>query len=203
MNDKKAKYQKKEITFGGKKHLLWSIDGNTWSTRKDELLAIQERHENEKITFGEIKGIAPKKFPPRRALQAADTEPIEKANSDYSMDADVEFASESDDGGEETQDASHKRTGKSPGKSAKSQAPVLKAEKQKKDAPKKAENKKPASKEKNKKNLPAKAAANKKAVSKRKPAVASPKKRPSSGPKQATKAAKSKAAAGKSGKKAA
>lgn len=53
---KKANFLKREVKFGGKTVVLYSIDGNTWSTRKDELQAIIDRHEAEKVTFGEIKG---------------------------------------------------------------------------------------------------------------------------------------------------
>lgn len=71
MNDpKKFKYLTKKVKFGGKDLTLFSIDGATWSSRKDELVQIIERHENEKLTFGEIRGqmsankpIAPKKSP--------------------------------------------------------------------------------------------------------------------------------------------
>lgn len=71
MNDlKKIKYLTKKIKFNGKDMTLYSIDGCTWSSRKDELCQIIERHESEKLTFGEIRGqmsankpIAPKKSP--------------------------------------------------------------------------------------------------------------------------------------------
>jgi hypothetical protein len=53
---KKSTFLKREVKFGGKTVILYSIDGNTWSTRKDELQAIIDRHEAEKVTFGEIKG---------------------------------------------------------------------------------------------------------------------------------------------------
>lgn len=71
MNDaKKIKYLTKKIRFNGKEMTLYSIDGCTWSSRRDELTQIIERHESEKLTFGEIRGqlsankpIAPKKSP--------------------------------------------------------------------------------------------------------------------------------------------
>ena len=71
MNDpKKIKYLTKKIKFNGKDMTLYSIDGSTWSSRKDELTQIIDRHESEKLTFGEIRGqlsankpIAPKKSP--------------------------------------------------------------------------------------------------------------------------------------------
>lgn len=67
---KKIKYLTKTVSFGGKPLTLFSLDGLTWSSRKDELVEIVERHESEKLSFGEIRGqmasnkpIAPKKVP--------------------------------------------------------------------------------------------------------------------------------------------
>ena len=57
MNAKsKAKYQTKTTTFGKQKVTLYSIDGLTWSSRPNELDAIKERHEAQRITFAQIKG---------------------------------------------------------------------------------------------------------------------------------------------------
>ena len=55
---KKSEYVQKTVTFGGKKLVLFSLDGITWSSRKDELRAIMERHEQEKITINDIRGVA-------------------------------------------------------------------------------------------------------------------------------------------------
>ena len=71
MNDiKKIKYLTKKVRFNGKDMTLYSVDGCTWSSRRDELTQIIDRHESEKLTFGEIRGqlsankpIAPKKSP--------------------------------------------------------------------------------------------------------------------------------------------
>ena len=71
MNDlKKIRYLTKKVRFNGKDMTLYSVDGCTWSSRRDELAQIIERHESEKLTFGEIRGqlsankpIAPKKSP--------------------------------------------------------------------------------------------------------------------------------------------
>ncbi len=50
MNDKKkAKFLTKSATFGGKAIALWSLDGVTWSTRKEELQTIHDRHEAERL----------------------------------------------------------------------------------------------------------------------------------------------------------
>lgn len=65
-SNKKMRYQKKVIAFGGKKVTLWSIDGITWSTRKNELLNVIERQEEERAKFGgQIKGGPQSKVKPK------------------------------------------------------------------------------------------------------------------------------------------
>lgn len=54
----KLKYLTKTVKFGGKDLILYSLDGMTWSTRRMELMAVKERHEAQRVTFNEIKGIA-------------------------------------------------------------------------------------------------------------------------------------------------
>ncbi len=54
--NQKPKYLSKTVPFGGKELKLFSIDGLTWSTRKDELLVIKERHDAEKVTAAQLKG---------------------------------------------------------------------------------------------------------------------------------------------------
>ena len=49
---KKPKILKKKVEFGGKQVVLWSLDGNTWSTRKSELEEIQVRHDEQRVKFG-------------------------------------------------------------------------------------------------------------------------------------------------------
>jgi len=54
---RKCKYEQKIVSFGGKPVALYSLDGITWSSRKEELDGIRERHEQEKAAFGgQIKG---------------------------------------------------------------------------------------------------------------------------------------------------
>ena len=54
---RKVRYQKRVQMFQGKKVTLWSIDGVTWSTKKEELLDIIERRQEEQARFGgQIKG---------------------------------------------------------------------------------------------------------------------------------------------------
>jgi len=55
MSAKTLRYHKKVVSFGEDELILWSLDGNTWSTRKEELVNIQERHENERVTFEQIR----------------------------------------------------------------------------------------------------------------------------------------------------
>lgn len=57
MSAKNSPYQTKIVRFGGKDHVLYSLDGITWSSRKEELTEIQERHQDERTYFGtQIKG---------------------------------------------------------------------------------------------------------------------------------------------------
>jgi hypothetical protein len=51
----KSKYQTKNVKFGGKSVVLFSLDGLTWSSRKDELSEIQARHEQQKIAFAQVR----------------------------------------------------------------------------------------------------------------------------------------------------
>ena len=46
MTQEKKKYLTKTISFGGSKMTLYGVDGNTWSSRLDELDLLQERFEN-------------------------------------------------------------------------------------------------------------------------------------------------------------
>ena len=52
----KSKYMSKTVHFGGKQLTLYSLDGCTWSTKKDELQAILERHEADKVTAAHLRG---------------------------------------------------------------------------------------------------------------------------------------------------
>ncbi|WKZ56363.1 MAG: hypothetical protein QY326_06410 [Bdellovibrionota bacterium] len=52
---KKQKYLTKTVKFGGKTLTLFSIDGAVWSSRKDELTTIQERHEAERQKLAQLK----------------------------------------------------------------------------------------------------------------------------------------------------
>ena len=57
------KYHKKVVQFSGKKLTLYSLDGNTWSTRKTELEDIIERHEQERLKLASQTGKGKKPVP--------------------------------------------------------------------------------------------------------------------------------------------
>lgn len=57
---KKSKYLSKSVKFGSKQLILYSLDGNTWSSRKDELHQILERHDQERAAFNQMIGEAAK-----------------------------------------------------------------------------------------------------------------------------------------------
>jgi hypothetical protein len=48
---KKSQFMTKTTSFGGKKVVMFSIDGLVWSTRKDELAGIKNRLDNQKVTL--------------------------------------------------------------------------------------------------------------------------------------------------------
>jgi len=80
---RKGAYLTKETRFGGTKVILYSLDGVTWSSRKDELHVIAERHEKEKITFNEIKGVGEaEEEAPTEAKGASDDEQFDLNQAD-------------------------------------------------------------------------------------------------------------------------
>lgn len=64
MAKSKAQFLTKTTSFGGKKLVMYSIDGAVWSTRKDELAIIKDRLDNQRISLevtpkeGDAKGTA-------------------------------------------------------------------------------------------------------------------------------------------------
>lgn len=52
MAGNKQKYLQKKVKFRGENLVLYSIDGDTWSSRKSELQEIAERHEEERLIYG-------------------------------------------------------------------------------------------------------------------------------------------------------
>lgn len=80
---KKPVYLTKEIHFGNQKLVLFSLDGATWSSRKSELLEIQERHEREKVKITDIKGgEAEEEAKPAPESEASADEPFELVTDD-------------------------------------------------------------------------------------------------------------------------
>ncbi len=55
---KKSKYLTKKTSFQGKELMLYSIDGNIWSSRPWELEKIVERHEMERIKLDPTAAVA-------------------------------------------------------------------------------------------------------------------------------------------------
>lgn len=53
--NQKGKYLTKKVKFGGKTMVLYSLDGATWSTRREELEQIKERQEAQRVTLTDIK----------------------------------------------------------------------------------------------------------------------------------------------------
>ncbi len=53
---KKTKYLTKSVKFGEKQFTLFSLDGVTWSSRREELHMILERQEQERKAFNQIVG---------------------------------------------------------------------------------------------------------------------------------------------------
>lgn len=53
---KKTKYLTKHVKFGEKQFTLFSLDGITWSSRREELHMILERQEQERKAFNQIVG---------------------------------------------------------------------------------------------------------------------------------------------------
>lgn len=106
MNDaKKLKFQSKVVRFGSHSITLFSIDGVTWSTRRDELQRILERHEQERLGLANLKDPSggagkgkPAKGPKKAAASDAegaaivDPEVEEEEGDEDIADADIEPA---------------------------------------------------------------------------------------------------------------
>ena len=69
----KQKILTKTTKFGSSTVTLYSLDGATWSSRKDELPIIMERHEAQKVTAAQLRGEAPEagSVPPAGAKPTA------------------------------------------------------------------------------------------------------------------------------------
>lgn len=80
---KKAKYLSKIVTFGGKKITLFSIDGTTWSSKKDELHEIQERQERQRLA---LQGLKPEEDPKEEPEEEKEEEREVEIDPDVSLD---------------------------------------------------------------------------------------------------------------------
>jgi hypothetical protein len=78
---KKPKYYEKTVSFGGQSLKLYSLDGVTWSSKKEELHQIQERHEKQRLA---LQGLRPE-------------EDDSKESKEESLDAMAEDESEEDE----------------------------------------------------------------------------------------------------------
>lgn len=69
MSAKKDGMYTKKITVGDNTFTLYSLDGITWSSRKEELKVIEERREAQRVTADQLRGDAPSGAPtPRLAF---------------------------------------------------------------------------------------------------------------------------------------
>lgn len=81
----KDKILTKTTYFGKVKVTLYSLDGATWSSRPDELEAIKERHEAQRITIAHLKGEAKGKSDGES--EESENESEEKEAEDDTVDA--------------------------------------------------------------------------------------------------------------------
>lgn len=77
---KKSKYLTKTVKFGEKQFTLFSLDGVTWSSRRDELHMILERQEQERKSFNQIIGEQPAEKPADGEAKEADGVDAEDAD---------------------------------------------------------------------------------------------------------------------------
>ena len=78
----KGKYLTKSVKFGTKTVTLYSIDGTTWSSRAEELEAIQMRHEQERVTFAQIKGEARPEAAEEETAEAEEAQPARRTSDE-------------------------------------------------------------------------------------------------------------------------
>ncbi|MEZ4754514.1 MAG: hypothetical protein R3A13_09445 [Bdellovibrionota bacterium] len=83
-SNKRVTFKSKKVAFSGNEITLYSLDGETWSTRKDELIEIMNRHEDERKNFGgEIRGgQAAKDVAQKRRLERQDRAEKRKAKQE-------------------------------------------------------------------------------------------------------------------------
>lgn len=103
--EKTSKYMTKTTSFGGSSLTLYSIDGVTWSTRKDELDKIKERQEKERVLLDPNK---------------AEDENLAEAELDKEIDLDADEPIDID----EDSDSAPKKRGRKPGSKTANAAPT-------------------------------------------------------------------------------
>lgn len=84
------KYFTKIVQFNGQKMTLFSLDGNTWSTRKMELAEIVKRHE---LQRAELAGKAEE----AEAAAVTETEPVKSEDEDLREDDGKPFSISEDE----------------------------------------------------------------------------------------------------------
>lgn len=134
---KRVKYLTKVVKFGKESLTLYSLDGNTWSSRRQELTEIMNRHEQERLksiqAMGEpLEGDKGDESPEDEGESKADKDAPVEDESDLELEgaADLDVLDEEleDEGDEAPPVKSKGGAGKSAPVAAKSKAsPTLKA----------------------------------------------------------------------------
>lgn len=121
MADKKD-YMTKTVSLAGKTVTLYSLDGNTWSSRAQELTEIQERHANQKVTFVPSRGPGPRRPAVAAPVVGAEDEEIVEEvliDDEDEVAALVPAVPDDDDDEEEDEDGTAARGAKGRKKAAK------------------------------------------------------------------------------------
>ncbi|MCI5064727.1 hypothetical protein MRY87_03265 [bacterium] len=121
MTSRKPRYLTKTVRFDGEEHTLFSIDGATWSSRKEELSQIQDRYEDGRVTFEEIRsGVVQKKARKSGKSQSDSTEKTSSGRKSPSKS--VASAAREDKGSSKLATRSKKRASSKPKSKVKSKA---------------------------------------------------------------------------------
>lgn len=94
MASEKQKYLTKTVKFGSGFLTMYSIDGTTWSTRKEELHQIIARHEAERQKLAQLK-VDENAEKGAKSDDAAESE--EKEEKEEEKSDDIELAAEDDE----------------------------------------------------------------------------------------------------------
>ena len=87
MTKKASKYQIKKVSFQNGEMELYSLDGHTWSSRKEELAVIEQRREDSKVSFDQIRSgnFRKKKKVAENEEENKQTSPKQRASSKKSV----------------------------------------------------------------------------------------------------------------------